>query len=112
MRILTYVIVVLIVLLLSNVIACQQVSNKQAHDSLRNAESASLSILIIDRFEGEFVVCETPDRIMINIRKGNFPDGVKGGDVLVEEQGKMHLDLVETLKRKEAIDKVKTALWE
>jgi hypothetical protein len=31
----------------------------------------------IDRFEGDFAVCEKPDRTMINIKKDKFPVKLK-----------------------------------
>ena len=38
---------------------------------------------IIDRFEGDFAVCET-DNGMVNIEKNRLPENVKSGDVLIK----------------------------
>lgn len=40
-------------------------------------------VVIIDRFEGGFAVCEKEDRTMINIEKSRLPSGVKEGDSLI-----------------------------
>jgi hypothetical protein len=40
----------------------------------------------IDRFEGDYAVCEKPDRTMINIKKDKLPSEPKEGDMLVIEK--------------------------
>lgn len=37
--------------------------------------------VIIDRFEGKYVVCEKEDRTMVNIEKGKIPDDAKEGEL-------------------------------
>ena len=49
----------------------------------------------IDRFEGEFAVCEKPDRTMINIEKEKLPVGAKEGDILVIEGDNIRIELLE-----------------
>lgn len=65
----------------------------------------------IDRFEGDFVVCEKDDRRIVNIRKEKIPDKAKEGDVLIIEGNNIKIDTVGTAKRKKAIDRLMTDLW-
>lgn len=39
--------------------------------------------LMIDKFEGNYAVCETEDKKMINFDINKLPSGVKEGDVLI-----------------------------
>lgn len=65
----------------------------------------------IDRFEGEFAVCEKADRKMMNIEKSKLPANVKEGDILVIEGDSIKVDSGETAKRKKNIEKVMDNLW-
>ena len=56
--------------------------------------------VIIDRFEGEYAVCEKDDRTMINIKKNELPADVEEGDVLFINRDTITIDAAETLKRK------------
>ena len=56
--------------------------------------------VIIDRFEGEYAICEKGDRSMMNIKKSKLPAGVREGDVLVINQDHIEIDVGETAKRK------------
>ncbi len=38
--------------------------------------------LIIDRFEGDYAVCEREDKTMMDIERSKLPEGVKEGSVL------------------------------
>lgn len=62
--------------------------------------------VIIDRFEGDFAVVETDDKIMVNLPKSLIP-GAKEGDVL-----NIIIDEEETKKRKDKIQKNMDDLWE
>jgi hypothetical protein len=53
----------------------------------------------IDRFEGEFVVCEKPDRTMINVR------------ILIIEGENIKIDAGTTAKRKKTVDDLMNNLW-
>lgn len=64
----------------------------------------------IDRFEGEFAVCEKPDRTMINIRKDKIPANAKEGDMLIIEGDNIKIDSG-TTKRKRKIDNLMNELW-
>jgi hypothetical protein len=65
----------------------------------------------IDRFEGEYAVCEKPDRTMTNIRKENLPAGAKEGDILVIEGDTIRIDSKDTKARKKSIEKLMNDLW-
>jgi len=67
--------------------------------------------IIIDRFEGEYAVCEKEDRTMLDIKRINIPTRAKEGDVLNICQDKITIDVEETAKRKAAIEKLSKDLW-
>lgn len=62
--------------------------------------------LIIDRFEGDFAVVETKDKLMVNLPISLIP-GAKEGDVI-----SIIIDEEETQKRKDNIQKLMDELWE
>lgn len=68
--------------------------------------------VIIDRFEGDFAVCETENRQMININKGDITFDAKEGDVLIIEGDTIELDVEETRKRKQTAQRLVDDLWE
>jgi len=68
--------------------------------------------VIIDRFEGEFAVCEKEDRTMMEIPIKDIPAGAAEGDVLVVDQGSITADREETEKRKERIEGLMDSLWQ
>ncbi len=41
--------------------------------------------IVIDRFEGQFAVCESEDKSIIDIEINKLPEGAKEGDVLFVE---------------------------
>lgn len=65
----------------------------------------------IDRFEGEYAICEKEDRNMINIEKSQIPSDVKEGDVLLIEGSKITFDKSETERRRKAISDLMNNLW-
>ena len=65
----------------------------------------------IDRFEGEFAVCEQEDRTMINIRKENIPPEAKEGDILIIEEDSISIDTTGTAERKKRINRLMDDLW-
>ena len=69
-------------------------------------------MFIVDRIEGAYVVCEREDKSFVDIKKSLFPDNVKAGDVVYEEQGKYVICKEETKKRSEKINHLMNALWE
>jgi hypothetical protein len=65
----------------------------------------------IDRFEGDYAVCERLDRTMLNIPKDKLPVGAKEGDVLVIEGDNIRVDSRDTATRKKSIEKLMNDLW-
>lgn len=58
----------------------------------------------IDRFEGEFVVCEDDNGDMIEILRKNIPAHAREGDVLtVDDVGNYYVDQCETQRRRDYI---------
>ena len=57
--------------------------------------------VIIDRFEGQYAVCEKDDRSMMDIEKDKIPAGAVEGDILDIEGSFIIINKGETLKRKE-----------
>ena len=68
--------------------------------------------VIIDRFEGDYAVCEKEDRTMMDIKRIKLPSGAKEGDVLRSDNGMITLDKDETEKRRREIEKLTEDLWE
>ena len=68
--------------------------------------------LIIDRFEGDFAVCEKEDRKMMNIKRDRLPPDAKEGDALIIEGDIITIDITETIKRKNIINKLFSGLFE
>ena len=69
--------------------------------------------LVIDRFEGEFVVCESikGDKV-INIKKEKLPVNVKEGNVLKYDGNRYVIDFKSTKLRKKNIKEITKNLWE
>lgn len=68
--------------------------------------------VIIDRFEGNFAVCECEDKAMINIERNKMPYGVSEGSVLVVDSDSIVFDEEETNLRRGRIEKMMDDLWE
>jgi len=66
---------------------------------------------VIDRFEGEYAICETKDRKMINIEKARLPASAKEGDVLIISAGKIIVDMRKTKKINKEIKELTKDLW-
>ena len=67
--------------------------------------------VIIDRFEGNFAVCEKEDRKMIDIERNKIPSSAKEGDVLDITNDQITIDFKETEKRKKEIEELTKDLW-
>ncbi|MDR3552467.1 MAG: DUF3006 domain-containing protein [Clostridia bacterium] len=61
-------------------------------------------MLIIDRFEGDYAVCEEDGAKMRNIPRSLLPPGAKEGDVLAPEGGRFRVDEQGTQARRRRID--------
>ncbi|GAA0120801.1 MAG: DUF3006 domain-containing protein [Clostridium argentinense] len=68
--------------------------------------------LIIDRFEGEFAVCENEEGKMINISRNKLPKEAKEGDVIIIEKEKVYIDVEETERLKREIEELVKDIWE
>ncbi len=59
--------------------------------------------LIVDRFEGIYVICEDQEKKLFAIEKNEAPVNVKEGDVLViSNDGTLQIDAEETARRRAA----------
>ena len=67
--------------------------------------------VIIDRFEGDYVVCEKEDGIMIDIEKDKICKDAKEGDILLVTENEITIDERATRNRKEEIEKLTKDLW-
>jgi hypothetical protein len=67
--------------------------------------------VIIDRFEGNYAVCEKNDRTMMDILKERLPKGAAEGDVLNLDGDSIAIDIEETEKRRKDIEELTKDLW-
>jgi urease accessory protein UreE len=67
--------------------------------------------LIIDRFEGNFALCEKEDSCIVQIELERLPKGAAEGDVLVIENDKLIIDEAATKARKNQISKISNDIW-
>ena len=67
--------------------------------------------VVIDRFEGQYAVCEKPDRSMIDIERSKLPVEAKEVDVLVLQENNITIDKEETEERKKEIEILTEDLW-
>lgn len=68
-------------------------------------------MLIIDRFEGNYAVCEKEDRSMMNIPREKIPSDAKEGDVLLIENDQITIDHEATVKRRNQIAELVKGMW-
>jgi len=68
--------------------------------------------VIIDRFEGDFAVCEKEDRQMLDIKRNKIPSSAKEGDVLDITNDQITIDFKETEKRRKEIEELTKDLWD
>ncbi|HCC35100.1 MAG TPA: DUF3006 domain-containing protein [Ruminococcaceae bacterium] len=67
---------------------------------------------IIDRFEGDFAVCEAEDLTMTDIPRSLLPAGAKRGSVLIKDAaGIYRLDLDEEKRRKNKIRDLESRIF-
>lgn len=67
----------------------------------------------IDRFEGNFAVCEDRQtKKMTNVNIKDLPKGVKEGDIVKYENGKYSIDIEETERIRKKIRKAFNDLLE
>ncbi len=61
--------------------------------------------LVIDRFEGEYAVCEAPDLSRVNIPRGELGENAREGDVLELIDGRYVIDRAAADERRKRIRK-------
>lgn len=69
-------------------------------------------ILIVDRIEKKYVVCEDKNGNMINIDYTEFKELPKEGDVLVLVNGTFIVDEELTKNRSEKVEDVMKGMWQ
>ena len=69
-------------------------------------------MVVIDRFEGKYAVCEIEKRKMVNIEIDVLPSEAKEGDVIIFNNGTYYIDAIETEKRKKLIEDETNGLWD
>jgi len=68
--------------------------------------------VIIDRFDGDFAVCEKKDRTMLNIKRDKLPPEAKEGDILNIYDDIITVDSAATTKRKNTVSKLFADLFQ
>ena len=68
-------------------------------------------VYIIDRFEGEYAICEDEDRNMVSVKRHDLPDDAREGDVIVYDGENFTIDRDEASRRKERIKRKMASLW-
>ncbi len=68
-------------------------------------------MIIIDRFEGEYAVCED-DEQQVLIKKDEISHNAKEGDVIEKNEYGYVVNVGETQKRREKIIAFQNDLWE
>jgi len=67
---------------------------------------------VIDRFEGNYAVCETDNKKMINVAKSMIPPGAMEGDVLIINGINAIIDIEETKRLKSKAKTLMEDVWE
>ncbi len=67
---------------------------------------------VIDRFEGEYAVCESEEGSMFNLKRSKLPSEASEGDVILIDEDKVSIDTKATKQRKEYIKKLMDDIWE
>ena len=66
----------------------------------------------IDRFEGNYAVCEKENREMVNIEKCRIPSDAQEGDILLIEDNHISIDKTATSNQKKKVEKLMNDLWQ
>lgn len=69
-------------------------------------------MLIIDRFEGKFAVCEEEEGTFREISRDQLPPESKEGDCLDYQDGTYQINREETQRRREEILRLQNSLWD
>jgi hypothetical protein len=68
--------------------------------------------VILDRFEGDFAVCEKKDRTMLNVKRDKLPPEAKEGDILNINDDIITVDSAATTKRINTVNKLFADLFQ
>lgn len=68
-------------------------------------------MLIIDRFEGNYAVCEDENKQMHNIELRFIEDNPKEGDIIENNNGSFKINVEETKKRRKYIEDLTKDMW-
>jgi len=72
-----------------------------------------MKTLAIDRFEGEYGICQDLDtKEIVRCKKNSLPPEAEEGDVLAYRDGSIIVDRELTQKRRAQIQKLVDELWE
>ncbi|MBN1072415.1 DUF3006 domain-containing protein [Clostridium botulinum] len=66
---------------------------------------------IVDRIEENHVILESFNGDMIDIMRSKTKGDIKDGDILIKSGDIFIIDVEETLKRKQAINKMMKNMW-
>jgi len=67
---------------------------------------------IIDRFEGNYAVCESEDGKMFNLSRSKLPSAASEGDVIIIEGDNVFIDVKATEERNRYIKELMDDVWE
>lgn len=71
-----------------------------------------MRILVIDRFEGTYAICEDKDQKFFAIETSELPVGATEGTVLeIDDEGVLHINEEKTAARRSKIKKLQDKLW-
>lgn len=72
-----------------------------------------MRILIIDRFEGTYAICEDKDQKFFAIEATELPKEASEGVVLeIDDEGTIRVNQEKTKARRSKIKKLQDALWD
>jgi hypothetical protein len=71
-----------------------------------------MKTLAIDRFEGNYAICEDDEKKMFAIEIEELPKGAKEGDVLeITDEGEVSINAQLTAARRAKVKKMQDSLW-
>ena len=71
-----------------------------------------MRILVIDRFEGTYAICEDKDQKFFSFLTNELPAGATEGTVLeIDDEGVIHVNEEKTVARRSKIKKLQDKLW-
>lgn len=72
-----------------------------------------MKLLSVDRFEGNYVICEDEEKKFFAIEKAEAPVDTVEGDILrITDDGVVEIDREETARRKKAASSRQKRVWE